>query len=55
MDSPSSFPGRKEINMGQRCSDTRGILFEDVEVPDANRLGDEGFGFKVRAAHPLNA
>ena len=33
--------------MGQRCSDTRGITFEDVVVPDANRLGAEGFGFKV--------
>ena len=39
--------GRKEVNMGQRCSDTRGITFEDVVVPDANRLGAEGFGFKV--------
>ena len=36
--------------MGQRCSDTRGITFEDVVVPDENRLGDEGFGFKARAA-----
>jgi acyl-CoA dehydrogenase len=25
--------GRKEWNMGQRCSDTRGVTFEDVEVP----------------------
>lgn len=40
--------GKKEINMGQRCSDTRGITFEDVEVPDENRLGDIGQGFKVR-------
>ncbi len=31
--------GKKEINMGQRASDTRGITFEDVVVPDANRLG----------------
>lgn len=33
--------------MGQRCSDTRGITFEDVVVPDENRLGDVGFGFKI--------
>jgi acyl-CoA dehydrogenase len=39
--------GRKEINMGQRCSDTRGITFEDVVVPDENRLGDVGYGFKI--------
>uniref|UniRef100_A0A7S1CN11 Medium-chain specific acyl-CoA dehydrogenase, mitochondrial n=1 Tax=Bicosoecida sp. CB-2014 TaxID=1486930 RepID=A0A7S1CN11_9STRA len=39
--------GRKEINMGQRCSDTRGVTFEDVRVPAKNVLGDEGFGFKV--------
>lgn len=46
-DTPGITVGRKEINMGQRCSDTRGITFEDVVVPDENRLGDEGFGFKV--------
>ena len=46
-DSPGITLGRKEINMGQRASDTRGIKFEDVEVPVANRLGDEGQGFKI--------
>ena len=46
-DTPGISVGKKEINMGQRCSDTRGVTFEDVVVPDANRLGDEGFGFKV--------
>eukprot|EP00127_Corallochytrium_limacisporum_P001467 Clim_evm1s58 gene=Clim_evmTU1s58 len=39
--------GRKEWNMGQRASDTRGIFFEDVEVPDENRLSDVGIGFKI--------
>ena len=33
--------------MGQRCSDTRGITFEDVVVKDENRLGPVGKGFKV--------
>ena len=42
-DTPGITLGRKEINMGQRASDTRGILFEDVEVPVANRLGEEGY------------
>jgi acyl-CoA dehydrogenase len=34
--------GRKEINLGQRCSDTRGITFEDVVVPKENVLGEVG-------------
>ena len=25
--------GKKEVNLGQRCSDTRGITFENVKVP----------------------
>ncbi|XP_048457528.1 medium-chain specific acyl-CoA dehydrogenase, mitochondrial, partial [Rhincodon typus] len=36
-----------EINMGQRCSDTRGIVFEDVRVPKENVLIGEGAGFKI--------
>ena len=32
-DSPGVVVGRKEINMGQRASDTRGITFTDVRVP----------------------
>jgi acyl-CoA dehydrogenase len=47
-DTPGITKGRKEINMGQRASDTRGITFEDVVVPDENRLGDVGVGFKAR-------
>jgi acyl-CoA dehydrogenase len=37
-DTPGVTPGRKELNMGQRCSDTRGITFEDVVVPEENVL-----------------
>ncbi|CAE7168190.1 unnamed protein product [Rhizoctonia solani] len=33
-DSPGISLGKKEINMGQRCSDTRMVTFEDVEVPE---------------------
>ena len=44
---PGITPGRKEINMGQRASDTRGITFEDVRVPKENVLVGEGAGFKI--------
>ncbi|KAI1236936.1 hypothetical protein IHE44_0015197 [Lamprotornis superbus] len=46
-DSPGIQIGRKEMNMGQRCSDTRGIVFEDVRVPKENVLIGEGAGFKI--------
>lgn len=46
-DSPGVSVGRKEINMGQRASDTRGITFNDVIVPKENLLLQEGAGFKI--------
>jgi len=46
-DTPGIIVGKKEQNMGQRCSDTRGITFEDVVVPAEYRLGDEGKGWMV--------
>lgn len=39
--------GKKEKNMGQCASDTRGITFEDVEIPSSYRLGNEGQGFVI--------
>src|SRR5919206_360417 len=33
--------------MGQRATDTSAIAFQDVRVPVANRLGEEGHGFKI--------
>jgi acyl-CoA dehydrogenase len=44
---PGITVGKKEMNMGQRASDTRGVTFEDVVVPDENRLGDVGKGFSL--------
>jgi len=38
--------GKKEVNMGQRCSDTRAITFKDVKVSKKYLLGQEGEGFK---------
>lgn len=38
--------GPKENKMGIRGSDTHSLLFNDVKVPKANRIGDDGFGFK---------
>ncbi|CEH18511.1 acyl-dehydrogenase [Ceraceosorus bombacis] len=46
-DSAGITKGKKEVNMGQRCSDTRMITFEDVEVPEENVLGKPGDGFKT--------
>ena len=37
--------GKKEDKMGWRASDTRELIFEDVEVPAENLLGEEGLGF----------
>jgi alkylation response protein AidB-like acyl-CoA dehydrogenase len=39
--------GRNEPKMGLYGSVTNQIIFEDVEVPVANRLGEEGIGFKI--------
>jgi acyl-CoA dehydrogenase len=33
--------------MGQRSTDTSAVAFQDVRVPAANRLGEEGDGFKI--------
>ena len=51
-DTPGIEMGKKEDNMGQRASDTRGITFTDVEVPAENVLGGaEGTGwFQAMAA-----
>ncbi|MFM7638658.1 MAG: acyl-CoA dehydrogenase [Bacteroidota bacterium] len=38
--------GKKEDKLGIRGSDTHSIMFQDVKVPKANRIGEHGFGFK---------
>ena len=42
---PGFAVGKKEDKMGIRGSDTHSLMFTDVKVPKANRIGDEGFGF----------
>lgn len=44
---PGIEVGKKEKNLGQRCSDTRGLIFTDVKIPSKYRLGAEGDGFKI--------
>jgi alkylation response protein AidB-like acyl-CoA dehydrogenase len=38
--------GAKENKLGIRGSDTHTLMFTDVKVPKANRIGEDGFGFK---------
>ncbi|MBP6757878.1 MAG: acyl-CoA dehydrogenase [Flavobacterium sp.] len=45
-DMPGFSIGPKEHKMGIRGSDTHSLQFNDVKVPKANRIGEEGFGFK---------
>ena len=46
-DAPGVSVGKKENKMGQRCSNTTDVIFEDVKVGKANIVGPEGEGFKV--------
>lgn len=39
--------GPHEDKMGMRSSDTHSVMFTDVIVPKKNRIGDDGFGFKL--------
>ena len=39
--------GKKEHKMGWNCQPTRVISFDNVEVPEENRLGAEGEGFRI--------
>jgi alkylation response protein AidB-like acyl-CoA dehydrogenase len=42
---PGFVVGKKEDKMGIRGSDTHSLMFTDVKVPKANRIGEDGFGF----------
>ncbi len=42
--------GANERKMGWNAQPTRAVIFQDARVPAANRLGEEGFGFKIAMA-----
>ncbi len=44
-DTPGFSVARKLDKVGNHCSDTAELVFEDVRVPAANRIGEEGLGF----------
>lgn len=43
---PGFSAGKKENKLGMRASETAEMIFENCVVPDANRLGEVGDGFK---------
>ncbi|PTU49353.1 acyl-CoA dehydrogenase [Pseudomonas plecoglossicida] len=50
-DSPGYQVARVEDKLGQHASDTCQIVFDNVRVPVANRLGAEGEGYKIALAN----
>jgi alkylation response protein AidB-like acyl-CoA dehydrogenase len=52
---PTDAPGyrvlRKEAKLGQRCSDTCALQFEDLRLPAAARLGEDGEGYRIALAN----
>jgi len=49
-DTPGFSRGRKLDKVGMHSQDTAELIFEDVKVPAANLLGEEGQGFKYLMA-----
>lgn len=43
---PGFTGGKKEDKLGMRASETAEMVFQDCRIPDANRLGEVGDGFK---------
>ena len=46
-DTPGLSFGANERKMGWNAQPTRQVILEDARVPVANRLGEEGIGFKI--------
>jgi butyryl-CoA dehydrogenase len=49
-DTPGFIVGKLEDKLGLRSSDTASLTFEDCRVPQTNRLGEEGEGFRIALA-----
>ena len=49
-DTPGLSFGANERKMGWNAQPTRAVIFENARVPVANRLGEEGIGFKIAMA-----
>jgi butyryl-CoA dehydrogenase len=49
-DTPGLSFGANERKMGWNAQPTRTVIFENARVPVANRLGEEGIGFKIAMA-----
>src|SRR6201985_3608188 len=49
-DTPGLSLGAHEGKMGGNAQPTRAVIFENARVPVANRLGEEGIGFKIAMA-----
>jgi Acyl-CoA dehydrogenases len=43
---PGFSGGKKENKLGMRASETAEMIFDNCRIPDANRLGEVGQGFK---------
>ncbi len=52
---PTSLPGysvtKIEKKMGQKASDTCSLAFDDMQVPEKYRLGEEGEGYRIALAN----
>jgi butyryl-CoA dehydrogenase len=46
-DTPGYRVARKEEKLGQKASETCAIAFEDMEVPEDQRIGAEGEGYRI--------
>jgi butyryl-CoA dehydrogenase len=49
-DTPGFVVGKLEDKLGLRSSDTASLTFDQCHVPQANRLGEEGDGFRIALA-----
>ena len=49
-DAPGLSFGKKERKLGWNTQPTAMVIFEDCRVPIANRIGEEGDGFKIAMA-----